>query len=96
MIHILNQSSCGVDINKYNQNSIHKRPIKLMINKPLFNSNLFLNTSNADIINKFIDNDIGKIKTPNPILPPESFIIINVNLRKYTRFNNIIKVPIIF
>ena len=67
-----------------------------MINKPLFNSNLFLNTRNAGITNKFIDNDIGKIKTPNPILNPESFIIINVNLRKYMRLTNIIKTPIIF
>jgi len=67
-----------------------------MINRPLFNSNLFLNTSNAGITNKFIDNDIGKIKTPNPILPPESFIIINVNLRKYMRLTSIIKTPIIF
>lgn len=46
----------------------------------------------AEASNKFIDNETGKVRSPNPIIPPVSMIVINESLRKYPIFIIIIKI----
>ena len=53
-----------------------------MINSPLLLLNFVLNVSPADISNRFIDSEMGKIKRPKPNVPPDDFRVTKLKGKK--------------
>jgi hypothetical protein len=53
-----------------------------MIKSPMLLLNFVLKVSPAGISSKFIESEIGKIKSPYPKAPPVDFIVTKLNGKK--------------
>jgi hypothetical protein len=88
------QSIFGVVNISQSQKDVQISPRQFIINRLVFSLNLFLKVSPDEISKRFIEIEIGKIKSPNPIGPPLVFKRIQVKGTKY-KFVKMIIVDIV-
>ena len=78
-----NQSILGVVKSTQNQKTAQTSPIELITSSPMLLLNLFLKVSPEKINKRFIETEIGKIKSPYPIGPPEFLSVMKLKGIKY-------------